>query len=1080
MNAANRLKNVFMWLLILSMSVTTNLTYLGQAHANQTSSLIFYGQDGARGFWIELEQITDNNMPVTLTSNDIISNKLEELRFALYYGDTSLDRDDISITTQDATLDEDSFSIVNYTVNKLNGSNAIKFEIEGLGDPSTYEWGGVKDTVSVILNHHDKPIAGAKYYTDFVGGKKITTFDSTLTLEFPKSSYITSNTLSGTIAPQQSLLFEIKTNHTKPLLNNQNIGNGITFLSEGITITHGGGDNLTKPDKPGSITLSYKDSDPLVKDGRISRETAMQQITIAKYENGRWNYMGGIVDTKKKTVKAPFSDFGTYAVIMNNSVYKDLTGWSKPAVMALSWKGIIESNRTDGVLREDLKKNINRFDFTALLAKGLLLAPTPYNDYFSDLNSNTTTIDKPVITLPVEMKYSKVPYRDTLRLTLISNPAAEAQATLTVNSTNNVTGGVAEEASITVNNPIINHYVDLQVTNAAQTPGNVSVVVDGTPVAVAVTAGSITTAATSIQNAINSTLAGTYTASIIGSSNDTVRILKSGTTNPFNVTLTDTDGTGLVTTSQPGVPREVIIMVVTSVGSRTIPVPVAFGDSSVNVAAKISAAINNHFDASRDFIANNNNTATITLRRKIDGDRNIAVNEGSHTALFTSQTNNMTINPSSVNGAMGDRLLVNNQEFIFVPIGSPLIVPNVVTIQRGVDATATSTNIRNAINNLSLGVTASSSGNVVTLRAVNSGLSGNNIPLSVSTQNASALVLSNTNLAGGRDYLSQFVDVPLEKNDTTTDVALKIKNALDKNTGTASVSGIADLYDITTSGSNVLLIPVNKGFISTVPNISIINSSNNLNLTVNGPFLSIPSIITQYDKTMTLALNDGAISTSASIPISKGDTESVIAQKIKTELEKVTRIADKYTITRTGVNTIQLQAKTGSTPSMTLMLTEENMNLSSNDITIYPILSQTGGVSTSISPRFSTRDMNYIMAAINNGLVLGKVGSDGKVKMSPEDSLTREEAAVFVSRALKLKVSSYSTKDLINTNKQLQKYYTDSDQIADWAKPYVFAVTKAGIMEGYNSQFSSKGTLTFEEAAALTYKIMIQLKMFGN
>jgi len=84
------------------------------------------------------------------------------------------------------------------------------------------------------------------------------------------------------------------------------------------------------------------------------------------------------------------------------------------------------------------------------------------------------------------------------------------------------------------------------------------------------------------------------------------------------------------------------------------------------------------------------------------------------------------------------------------------------------------------------------------------------------------------------------------------------------------------------------------------------------------------------------------------------------------------------------------------------------------------------------------------------------VGSNGNVR--PEDNITREEAAVVVSKALR-----------IETDKtDLKTGFKDNDLISAWAKEYVLALNKKGYVKGdLNGYFNPKANITRAEVVAI-------------
>ncbi|MBY0051215.1 S-layer homology domain-containing protein [Brevibacillus agri] len=118
----------------------------------------------------------------------------------------------------------------------------------------------------------------------------------------------------------------------------------------------------------------------------------------------------------------------------------------------------------------------------------------------------------------------------------------------------------------------------------------------------------------------------------------------------------------------------------------------------------------------------------------------------------------------------------------------------------------------------------------------------------------------------------------------------------------------------------------------------------------------------------------------------------------------------------------------------------------------------------------------YIETAARAGIVRGK---DTRA-FFPDDSLTREEAAIMIARALNLKLGTPEAASIA-----LGKMFTDAQLTGYYAAPSVLVVAKAKIMNGEPNdpnakkptyRFNPKGDLTRAEMAVITIRIMTQLK----
>lgn len=120
----------------------------------------------------------------------------------------------------------------------------------------------------------------------------------------------------------------------------------------------------------------------------------------------------------------------------------------------------------------------------------------------------------------------------------------------------------------------------------------------------------------------------------------------------------------------------------------------------------------------------------------------------------------------------------------------------------------------------------------------------------------------------------------------------------------------------------------------------------------------------------------------------------------------------------------------------------------------------------------------YLMSAIKNGFVQGETSNVFGNVLEPERPLTREEAAVFMARAMNLKIPTYSNLDKVK--EKLSQTYYDAPLISDWAVPYVDMVTKEKLMQGNLNYFKPRQKLTVAEASTLVYNMMDKMKLFGK
>jgi hypothetical protein len=228
-------------------------------------------------------------------------------------------------------------------------------------------------TLDLKYFHNDKE--GGKFYTSFKTGK-VKMFENRLTLDFPRDTYIHDPGMS-TLLPEQDILVKV---NPRPASTQEHM-----FISQSYKISDKYERNNTKPNQRGNLTLMY-DSD-------LSPEVAMYNASIVQFKDGKWIPIGGIVDSKARTITAPIEEFGEYAVAVMYKTYKldSINNWAKPYVLALAYKGVIQPDMYlyDGRLLNDLDAPITRFDFIMMLARAKGLKPTSYTGYFADVSAST-------------------------------------------------------------------------------------------------------------------------------------------------------------------------------------------------------------------------------------------------------------------------------------------------------------------------------------------------------------------------------------------------------------------------------------------------------------------------------------------------------------------------------------------------------------------------------------------------------------------------------------------------------------------------------------------------------------------
>ena len=107
------------------------------------------------------------------------------------------------------------------------------------------------------------------------------------------------------------------------------------------------------------------------------------------------------------------------------------------------------------------------------------------------------------------------------------------------------------------------------------------------------------------------------------------------------------------------------------------------------------------------------------------------------------------------------------------------------------------------------------------------------------------------------------------------------------------------------------------------------------------------------------------------------------------------------------------------------------------------------------------KDYQYLVSAFNKGVIKGV----SSTHFNPEGSLTREQAATIMIRALGLEGRVQDS--------QLLSKYSDRNQVSEYAKAAVIEATRIGLMQGNtNGQFNPKGKLSRAEAAIIVSRFL--------
>ncbi len=131
-----------------------------------------------------------------------------------------------------------------------------------------------------------------------------------------------------------------------------------------------------------------------------------------------------------------------------------------------------------------------------------------------------------------------------------------------------------------------------------------------------------------------------------------------------------------------------------------------------------------------------------------------------------------------------------------------------------------------------------------------------------------------------------------------------------------------------------------------------------------------------------------------------------------------------------------------------------------------------------VNPSMDSWDYKYryIETAARAGIVSGKQPR----YFRPDETVTRQEAAIMISRALNLKLTTID-----KAEKDVLKLYTDGSSVGYYATPSVVAVSKAKLMTGTPDDPNAKKTkykfipnanITRAEMAVIAVRMMIQMK----
>lgn len=160
----------------------------------------------------------------------------------------------------------------------------------------------------------------------------------------------------------------------RPNIEQYSVGNRINLKNREIV-----------PSKPGKITLKY--------DNNIVA-SASATVTVFHYDpvTKLWENIGGVVDSKKGTITAPFTKFGYYVVAKLTRSFNDITyhAYARDAMEAVFAKGIMNAENITIQFGGD--QYVTRGEFARMIVKALELPlnyeGTPHFSYYPETISN--------------------------------------------------------------------------------------------------------------------------------------------------------------------------------------------------------------------------------------------------------------------------------------------------------------------------------------------------------------------------------------------------------------------------------------------------------------------------------------------------------------------------------------------------------------------------------------------------------------------------------------------------------------------------------------------------------------------
>ena len=101
----------------------------------------------------------------------------------------------------------------------------------------------------------------------------------------------------------------------------------------------------------------------------------------------------------------------------------------------------------------------------------------------------------------------------------------------------------------------------------------------------------------------------------------------------------------------------------------------------------------------------------------------------------------------------------------------------------------------------------------------------------------------------------------------------------------------------------------------------------------------------------------------------------------------------------------------------------------------------------------------YVHLAQQKGYVCGKIDGEGNLRFSPDDKITRAEAAVILSRMLGKEATG------------VRQVFADAHEVPAWARDAVDTLATLGVLDSQNGHVEPLGTLTRGQTAYMLYRL---------